>query len=287
MPFEPSAGTLAEWETYVSALKELNAGLLRAGVQDGVWSPRARPFREAGGRLLTDIPYPERLKVVRASWAKALNETERAEVGEKALTGVIRLKDVRLSYPSLQPAPSFTKEQLNYASKAAIDTFLKYDPKLYFATMHPDLIRSLLGQSPSRRPFWMGGDWATNATDRTVYQSYFGDTKISGLKADMIILDDPINTKGKKVKTAKPKPKTYNTVGVRFLRGHNLAKVYTYKVPKKTKLQLGEEIVVPSTFDGLTTNGIGVVVELHKEPQDTTYGIDYKFVTGRIAKIAQ
>lgn len=115
------------------------------------------------------------------------------------------------------------------------------------------------------------------------YSSYSSDIK--GLKADMVIIDDPVNIKGKKVKIAKPK--TYNTVGVRFLRGHNLAKVYTYKVPKKTKLGLGEEVIVPSAFDGLTTNGIAVVVELHREPQDTTFGIDYKFVTGRIARIAQ
>lgn len=111
---------------------------------------------------------------------------------------------------------------------------------------------------------------------------------LRGLRASYMILDDPhaSTTKGKKVKQTKPKPKTYNTVGVRFLRGHNLAKVYTYKVPKKTKLQLGEEVVVPSTMEGFTTNGIAVVVELHKEQQDTTFGIEYKFVAGRIARIA-
>lgn len=273
MPFEPRAGTMAEWETYVSALKELNAGLLRAGVQDGVWSPRARPFREAGGRLLTDIPYPERLKVVRASWAKALTVAERSQVGPLALG----------NEGFVNTAPSFTKEQLNYACKAAIE---KYDPKLYFNTMHPNLIRSLLGQNTSRRPFWMG------ESPDFIYSGSNNANQIRGLTAHGMIIDDIVNetqSRNPKVKAALKKlaKKTYNTIGVRFLRGHNLAKVYTYKVPKKTKLQLGEEIVVPSTFDGLTTNGIGVVVELHKEPQDTTYGIDYKFVAGRIAKVAQ
>jgi hypothetical protein len=69
------------------------------------------------------------------------------------------------------------------------------------------------------------------------------------------------------------------------VRGHNVAKVYTYKVPKKVKLHLGEEVVVPSLYDGFEANSIAVVVELHKEPQDNQ-GYDYKFITGRITKVA-
>jgi hypothetical protein len=89
----------------------------------------------------------------------------------------------------------------------------------------------------------------------------------------------------KTVKTKKQPKKTYNTCAVRFVRGHNVAKVYTYKVPKKVKLHLGEEVVVPSLYDGFESNSIAVVVELHKEPQDNQ-GYDYKFITGRITKVA-
>jgi hypothetical protein len=89
----------------------------------------------------------------------------------------------------------------------------------------------------------------------------------------------------KAVKTKKQPKKTYNTCAVRFVRGHNVAKVYTYKVPKKVKLHLGEEVVVPSLYDGFESNSIAVVVELHKEPQDNQ-GYDYKFITGRITKVA-
>jgi hypothetical protein len=116
--------------------------------------------------------------------------------------------------------------------------------------------------------------------------------KLTGLRVESIIIDDPINqettVKGKKVnvpKAPKPPKKDYNTVGVRFLRGHNLHKVYTYKVAKKVKLALGEEIVVPTEFEGLETNSIAVVVELHKAPKDDYGGIYYKFVTGKISRV--
>lgn len=263
MPYQPSAGTPAEWDKYITDLKALNNGLRKAGIEDGVWDERSRRCRSHV--VLSTLPYPERMAVVRKAWYDVLSEEERMEVGNDLL----------------QQAPTFTKEQLHYAGKAAVDYFLKHDPKAYIDTVYPSTLRGLIN---GPKPWWRGGHLSP-----ATYHWSGSNGGIYGNKADMIIIDDPINTvtKGKKVKTAKPKPKTYNTVGVRFLRGHNLAKVYTYKVPKKTKLGLGEEVIVPSTFDGLTTNGIGVVVELHKEQQDTTYGIDYKFVTGRIARIAQ
>jgi hypothetical protein len=242
---------MTQWQTYVEGLKKLNAGLERAGVIDGVWSPRAKAFRQTGGRLLTDIPYNERLAVVRNAWKAALTEQERVEAGPE----------------------SFGEQPLTFKGVP-----IHFDPffgKRYGKSHLLDMLR----RNMSERPQWYyhGADWAA--------------PEITGKKADMIIIDDPIResqTRNPKVKAALKKlaKKTYNTVGVRFLRGHNLAKVYTYKVPKKTKLQLGEEVVVPSTFDGLTTNGIGVVVELHKEPQDTG-PYNYVFVTGRIARIAQ
>lgn len=96
-----------------------------------------------------------------------------------------------------------------------------------------------------------------------------------------------LNPKDNTVKTKQPKElkkKTYNTVGVRFLRGTNLHKAYTYRVPKKVKLHIGEEIVVPSLAEGYEANSIAVVVELHSSPQDTQ-GFDYKFITGRILAV--
>jgi hypothetical protein len=279
---------MSQWQGYIDGLKQLDAGLRRAGIHDGVWDPRARPFRQTGGKLLTDIPYPERLRVVRMSWRDALNETERAEVGPEALgeTKPIVLKNVRLTTPSWLRGPDecafnparywkelyqqtpriagmlpehgapFTKEQLDYAGKAAIKHFMNANPF--------DMI------STRRRlaPFF----------------SYYGTSgPLTGKKADGIIIDDPIidQLRSKKVKTPKQPKKDYNTVGVRFLRGHNLAKVYTYRVKKAAKLRLGEEVVVPSQMDGFETNGIAVVVELHKSPQDNGL-YDYKHVAGRI-----
>lgn len=110
------------------------------------------------------------------------------------------------------------------------------------------------------------------------------------LKPDGMIIDDLINTpvKGNKVKATKPAVKTYNTIGVRFLRGDNLHKIYTYKVPKKTKLHLGEEIVVPSQpTGGVETNTTAVVVEQHSTPKDLELYITCKFIVGRILRVAQ
>jgi hypothetical protein len=91
----------------------------------------------------------------------------------------------------------------------------------------------------------------------------------------------------KAMKPAKQPKKDYNTVGVRFLRGHNLEKVYTYRVAKKAKLRLGEEIVVPTKLEGMRANAIAVVVELHKTPQDTKPELAdcYEFVFGRIQQL--
>lgn len=74
--------------------------------------------------------------------------------------------------------------------------------------------------------------------------------------------------------------KNYNTVGMRFLNGPRLANVYTYRIRKGARVHLGQELVVP------TPNGtsIAVVVELHKVPPDNG-PYDYKFVTGKIARL--
>lgn len=99
--------------------------------------------------------------------------------------------------------------------------------------------------------------------------------RIFGKSAESIIIDDPLNDEAR-----KSVKKTYNTVGVRFLEGPNLNKVYTYRVKKGARLHLGQEIVVPTQKAALTNN-IAVVVELHRTPQDNG-PYDYKFVAGTV-----
>lgn len=88
--------------------------------------------------------------------------------------------------------------------------------------------------------------------------------------------------KTKKPKIVKPPKQTHNIIGVRFLDGHNLQKVYSYAVPKKVKLHLGEEVVVPSNPDGLERHAIAVVVALNHTPE---YSGPLKQVHGRIATV--
>lgn len=80
--------------------------------------------------------------------------------------------------------------------------------------------------------------------------------------------------------------KDYKTIGVRFLRGSNLAKLYTYRVRKGAKLHLGQEVVVPTDPDkqGYDTNTIAVVVRVDKEPQDLG-PYNYKFVVGTVNQL--
>ena len=47
------------------------------------------------------------------------------------------------------------------------------------------------------------------------------------------------------------------TVGVRFLTGHNLAKMYTYKAKRAAKLHLGQEVVVRNEHG----TSVGAVVD--------------------------
>lgn len=80
---------------------------------------------------------------------------------------------------------------------------------------------------------------------------------------------------------SQPIKKDYSTVAVRYLRGPNLGKAYTYRVKKGAKVYLGQEVVVPTTNDGYTTNSVAVIVELHSKPQDNG-PYDYKFVAGTV-----
>ncbi len=86
-----------------------------------------------------------------------------------------------------------------------------------------------------------------------------------------------------KVKPVPVPKKDYNTLGVRFLSGPNLEKVYTYRYKKGARLHLGQEIVVPTTRDGKTLNTCAIVVELHKTPQDDKpVPNGYGYVTGTV-----
>lgn len=74
----------------------------------------------------------------------------------------------------------------------------------------------------------------------------------------------------KKVKSGKD----YSTIGVRFLQGGSLHKVYTYKIRKGAKVFLGQLLIV--------NNELVAVVEMHSTPQDTDV-YDYKFITQKVA----
>lgn len=103
-------------------------------------------------------------------------------------------------------------------------------------------------------------------------QSYKPGDRIQGAQAIGFILDE--NSKFKPVK------KRYNTIGVRFIYGHTLEKVYTYRVAKGVKLHLGQEIIAPSAHG----KRIVVVVEIHKTPQDNG-GFNYLFVEQKVASL--
>jgi len=97
----------------------------------------------------------------------------------------------------------------------------------------------------------------------------------------LIAVDDPHGEEpaGRK-DPHKVVKKDYNTIGVRFLRGDTLHKVYTYRVRKGAKVHLGQELVA-RTDRGDT---VVVVVEIHKTPQDTG-PYNYKFIDQKVAPL--
>jgi len=78
--------------------------------------------------------------------------------------------------------------------------------------------------------------------------------------------------KKRKTKNAK----SYTTVGVRFLQGGSLHKVYTYKIRKGAKVHLGQLLI--------GNNALVAVVEIHSTPQDTEC-YDYKFITQKVTAL--
>lgn len=73
------------------------------------------------------------------------------------------------------------------------------------------------------------------------------------------------------------KVKNYTTVGVRFLFGPRLEKVYSYMIRKKARVHLGMEVIVPTPHG----NSVAVIVEIHKNPDEC----GTKWVKGRIARL--
>lgn len=71
----------------------------------------------------------------------------------------------------------------------------------------------------------------------------------------------------------------YYTVGVRFLT--DVSKVFTYKVHRKKKVLLGQELVA----DTPRGPAVVVVVRIDTTRQDTQYGITYKFLTRKVSPL--
>lgn len=100
------------------------------------------------------------------------------------------------------------------------------------------------------------------------YQSYFGtkrhlEPQLRFMGVDIIFDEES--------KLNIPKPKKlppYRTVGVRFIHGHNLAKVYTYRVRKAAKVHLGQEVIVESNPPTGWTKSLAVIVRIDSTPQD-------------------
>ncbi len=87
-----------------------------------------------------------------------------------------------------------------------------------------------------------------------------------------------------KLRAAVLKIKQHNTIGVRFLDGNQLAKVFTYRIPSRARVHLGQEIVVPTDkqANGYITFSVAVVVEIHSKPRDNDTSLEYRFARGTI-----
>lgn len=84
-----------------------------------------------------------------------------------------------------------------------------------------------------------------------------------------------------KPKKKSAPPKTYYTVGVRFLYTTNRSFVYTYKIPNRAKVHLGQELIADTPHG----SSIVVVVRIDKKPQDNEPGIVYKFIERKVAPL--
>lgn len=174
---------------------------------------------------------------------------------------------------------SFTKDQMTYAAGQAVQANQVLGG-IGYQNVHNRIV--LTDQQMTDRGLFYdairGG--IVKVEKPPVLYNVCSDGQLTGKGFTGVILDDPHNdvpSRGKKFKIPK---KDYNTVGMRFLRGANIHKVYTYKIPKKAKVHLGMELVVPSPFG----NSTAAVVEIHKTPEDTG-PFTYKFVVGKVVQL--
>lgn len=101
--------------------------------------------------------------------------------------------------------------------------------------------------------------------------------RLSGNKGTVMILDDiqdeqELDMSKQAVAARKKVAKTQaklQLVGVRFLHGHNLDKIYTYKAKRAAKLHLGQEVVIRNSYG---TN-VAIVVQLD-QPMPAGYNLE-------------
>lgn len=79
----------------------------------------------------------------------------------------------------------------------------------------------------------------------------------------------------------KKQPEPYYTVGVRFLHSMSRAFIYTYKIPSRAKVHLGQELIA----DTPQGTSLVVVVRIDKTRQDIEPGITYKFIARKVAPL--
>lgn len=75
------------------------------------------------------------------------------------------------------------------------------------------------------------------------------------------------------IRKAAKQLEAYYTVGIRLLI-RDMHRVWTYRVRRSAKLQLGTEVVVDTPLGPR----IGYVVRIDKTPTDRDIGVTYKFV---------
>lgn len=132
------------------------------------------------------------------------------------------------------------------------------------------------------------GRWS--AATGHVWGGNLKENMIQGNRANLIMIDDPQAEHNKELDMSKKAVATRNKaatkeskmrlVGVRFLSGNNLAKVYTYKTKRTAKLHLGQEVVVHNT------EGASAVVAVVSLDQPMPPGYTLESLVELTAKVA-
>jgi hypothetical protein len=209
------------------------------------------------GRIKLSIKARELFNSLRISISESI-------AGGKYTESVAHARGELAQYISILENPqAMTATEVNIRQEAA--RILEQKWRFNQLPYQKDLMNAMLYGRPdtwkSAKPIplgavvsYHGADWAN---------------PITGTRPDMIVIDDPLNQQPemtmaiKKKLAAKVKAEAkLQTVGVRFLTGGNLAKVYTYKAKRSAKLHLGQEVAARSDSDSYGLS-VGVVVELN------------------------